>query len=229
VGSTVALDRTFRFNNEIGDLAAAFVTKNPAQTKKVIASARTVRAPAVSLVSARNTAQALSEVLAHVGAWGRARGVTYSVRVLARYWYEVEDLREPAGAAGKEQGLKVVLSTVHAAKGLESDFVVIVGLRRGRSGFPANKPVDAFREAFLPMAEPFEFAEERRLFYVALTRARHRVYLLYDKRDCSGFVAELQTGDYRMVTDEFQGPSSERGNVTYLRPRSVHGARTMLD
>jgi DNA helicase-4 len=204
-GSTVALDRTFRFNNKIGEVASTFVTRNPAQTQKTITSLRTVSAPAVSLVSTDDTVTALEEVLAQVGNWGEARGERYSVRILARYWRELEPLHAPAQDYGKKRDLDVLLSTVHAAKGLESDFVIVVGLRQGRSGFPAEKPVDPFREAFLPVPEHFDFAEERRLFYVALTRARHRVYLLYDERNCSRFVDELISGGYSVAIDEFRG------------------------
>jgi DNA helicase-4 len=203
-GSTVALDRTFRFNNKIGEVASTFVTRNPAQTQKTITSLRTVSAPAVSLFSTDDTVAALEEVLAQIGKWGEARGERYSVRILARYWLELEPLHAPAKACGKKHDLDVLLSTVHAAKGLESDFVIVVGLRRGRNGFPAEKRVDPFREAFLPVSEGFDFAEERRLFYVALTRARHRVYLLFDARNCSRFVDELMSGRYSVAIDEFR-------------------------
>jgi len=80
---------------------------------------------------------------------------------------------------------------VHESKGTEADIVVLVGLQSGRNGFPAEKPLDPFEEAFLPPREPYPSAEERRLFYVALTRARHRVYLVYDRYRCSTFVDEL--------------------------------------
>jgi DNA helicase IV len=203
-GTTVALDRTFRFNDKIAAVAAAFVTRNPAQTRKVITSVRTVAAPAVSLVETSEPYQALGAVLARIGAWGVARSTKYSVRILARYWQELDDIEGTAKTLGDELGLEVTSSTVHAAKGLESDFVILVGLRGGRDGFPADKRIDSFRELFLPRLEPFEFAEERRLFYVALTRARHRVYLLYDQNNCSPFVDELQNGGYAIATDELR-------------------------
>jgi DNA helicase IV len=204
-GSTVALDRTFRFNDQIGAVASRFITRNPAQTRKVIASVRTVRGPAVSVVSTSDPLRTLKLALERIGSWGREREIRYSVRILARYWYELEDLTAVVKAAGKEMDLDIVLSTVHGSKGLEADFVLVVGLERGRNGFPAEKPLDPFREALMPNAEPFKFAEERRLFYVALTRARHRVYLLYDTDDCSSFVRELIEGGYAVATDEFRG------------------------
>jgi DNA helicase-2/ATP-dependent DNA helicase PcrA len=62
--------------------------------------------------------------------------------------------------------------TVHAAKGLEFDIVFISGLEEGL--FPHEK----MNEDHL---KPEEAEEERRLFYVALTRARKRVYLSYSQ------------------------------------------------
>ncbi|MFA0173492.1 ATP-binding domain-containing protein, partial [Vibrio splendidus] len=54
-----------------------------------------------------------------------------------------------------------------------------------------------------PKGDDYEFAEERRLFYVALTRAKHRAYLLADMTDVSDFVVELIKNKYFVDTDEF--------------------------
>jgi len=59
----------------------------------------------------------------------------------------------------------VVISTVHSAKGLEFDTVFIIGLEDGM--FPLNRAKQS----------PAELEEERRLLYVAITRARRNLYL----------------------------------------------------
>ena len=201
-GTTTALDRTFRFNDQIGQVASEFVTRNPEQVKKTIESQTVVTQPAVSLVPTAEPALGLNAVLTRIDAIATRRGTRYSVYVLARYWYELEEIR--ATLRGPYPGLEAVkFSTVHAAKGLEADVVVVVGLEAGRAGFPADKPIDPFQEMFLPPKESFEFAEERRLFYVALTRARHRVYLLFDAVSHSPFIRELKAGGYRIEQREF--------------------------
>ncbi|MDD2344376.1 MAG: ATP-binding domain-containing protein, partial [Tolumonas sp.] len=58
-------------------------------------------------------------------------------------------------------------------------------------------------EFLLPEKEQFPDAEERRLFYVALTRARHRVYLVCNPTEVSPFVAELIDQKYPVCSDEF--------------------------
>lgn len=207
-GTTTALDRTFRFNDQIGAVASRFVMRNPEQVRKEITSQASVSGPAVSLVRTADPSLALEAVLGRIQGWAKQRASAFSVYVLARYWYQLESLERAYG--NRRQGVgpgisSIQFSTVHAAKGLETDFVVIVGLEEGRNGFPADKPEDAFAEMFLPPPEAFPFAEERRLFYVALTRARHRVYLLYDAVTHSPFIRELKSDGYPIEEHELGG------------------------
>jgi DNA helicase-4 len=74
--------------------------------------------------------------------------------------------------------------------------VIIVGLQAGRHGFPSLSQDDPLLDLVLARAEPFEYAEERRLFYVALTRARHGAYLVATASHPSVFVTELLEGGY---------------------------------
>ena len=81
--------------------------------------------------------------------------------------------------------------TVHASKGAEADYVVIPGRTSGKWSFPSATPDDPVLRLAMPAREEFPRAEERRLFYVALTRARRGVLLVtIDKKD-SPFLLEL--------------------------------------
>lgn len=62
--------------------------------------------------------------------------------------------------------------TIHASKGQQADYVILVGLQEGNDGFPAPTRESIMEDALLPQVEDFPDAEERRLLYVALTRAR---------------------------------------------------------
>ncbi|WP_215900711.1 3'-5' exonuclease, partial [Acinetobacter junii] len=62
--------------------------------------------------------------------------------------------------------------TIHASKGQQADFVIVLGLQDGEDAFPAPARESIMEQALLPQPEDFPDAEERRLLYVALTRAR---------------------------------------------------------
>ena len=78
----------------------------------------------------------------------------------------LQGVTEGETEGAEETGGRVVLSTVHQAKGLEWDVVFIIGMNDGR--FPSAKSLRNSEEE-----------EERRLFYVAVTRAREALYLCY--------------------------------------------------
>ena len=124
--------------------------------------------------------------------------------------------------------------TVHASKGKEADYVIVLGMEKGKHGFPAEKTTHALLALLLPKAEAFKHAEERRLFYVALTRAKHHVYLISDANKASDFIREVVDDKYEMLSDEFKGESFQEKiadiscshcKTGYLVPRdSQHGS-----
>ncbi len=91
--------------------------------------------------------------------------------------------------ARRYPALDLEFSIAHSSKGLEADFGIVLALEEGR--FPARDRDDPVLELVMPRLEDFLHAEERRLFYVALTRARHACYLLPDAESPSPFVDEV--------------------------------------
>ena len=85
--------------------------------------------------------------------------------------------------------------TIHASKGQQADYVIILGLEEGQEGFPAPARESVMEQALLPQPEDYPDAEERRLLYVAITRARQRVWLLFNKDRPSSFVEALKQLD----------------------------------
>ena len=94
----------------------------------------------------------------------------------------------------------LTLATAHATKGLEFDHVVVVGMEAGR--FPSGRTV---AEAEDPVRA---YEEERRLAYVAWTRARRSLTLLYDPAVPSPFLLEAFTPDELGLSS---GPDAGRG------------------
>ncbi len=206
-GARTYLDMTFRFNDRLGVAATKFIRKNPEQTQRQLSSLKKSSQPAISLVPSSELVLSVALILDRIRSFEKRRQTRYQVLVLARYNHELGSLRETLGATGASPipRTRLHFATIHESKGTEADFVILVGLKVGRHGFPAEKPVDPFQEAFLPRRETFPDSEERRVFYVALTRARHRVYLVYDRFSASSFVLELACQLGATVRDEFSG------------------------
>ena len=96
--------------------------------------------------------------------------------------------------------LQVRFLTAHSSKGLEADYVVVDNLRSGRYGFPTEFVDDPILSLVLAQPDAHEHGEERRLFYVAVTRSRNWVSLIADAGRPSCFVTEiLADGAYEKV------------------------------
>lgn len=191
VHRVVDLGRTFRSVDQIAHAAKKFVLQNPAQLEKIVIPAGTTDVPALKVVSTfrHDTDDKLKQVLRSLHEGAASEGKHASVLLLGRYRYlapsNLPQLRR------EFPNLDISFRTIHSSKGLEADHVVLLNLYRGRTGFPSEIVDDPLLSLVSPDAEPFENAEERRVMYVALTRARHTVTLMGSASKQSAFVTEL--------------------------------------
>lgn len=86
---------------------------------------------------------------------------------------------------------KIEFLTVHKSKGLEADYVIVLQCNKDTYGFPSLVSDDPVLNYVLTKSDQFPYGEERRLFYVAITRAKIKTFVLYDKRFPSVFVDEF--------------------------------------
>ncbi len=91
----------------------------------------------------------------------------------------------------RKHGIKVAAKTIHAAKGLEAKAVFIIGLTDGNGGFPDIWLEDRIFQVIKKANHDALMEEERRLFYVAITRAKDKLFLLTEKGNISRFVNEI--------------------------------------
>ncbi len=184
-----ALTQTFRFARGILDPSTAFVTRNPEQTQRTLRPAEGVPDGGVTIIASGDRRDSVEEALRDIAEREGSDGPPLAVLVLGRYRGSREIL--PSTRGGRR---RVEFSTVHAAKGREADYVVVLDLRDARLGFPAQIADDPLLDLVLPPPPGGGYrthAEERRLFYVALTRARRGTYLVADALRPSAFVEEL--------------------------------------
>ena len=224
------LTQTFRFRDGILGLSTAFVQRNPEQTQRTLRSMSDTKDEGITIVADSDPREALLCALRDIEK--TAEGEQRSVLVLGRYRSSEGMLPQcwrnrslELGAAcllpaalecWQSKPLKLEFSTVHGAKGREADYVVVLDLTDERRGFPSRLEDDPLLDLVLPpvSGRAYPFAEERRLFYVAMTRARIGAYLVTDSVQPSTFVMEL---------DRMPGQLRRLGEFSRMCPRCPNG------
>jgi len=194
----VDLTTTFRCAAPIADAATKFVLANPSQIPKQVKSVLMTDGPCVHIgVPVRKRSDLLEETLRRISDDAAVHGGTATVLLLGRYRHS----RPPnmKSLAQAHPGLRLTFMTIHRSKGLEADYAVVLGLDSGRYGFPTEIADDPVLDLVLAAPEMLPNAEERRLLYVAMTRARRRVFLLAGGGEPSRFVKEILGGGYEVA------------------------------
>lgn len=112
------------------------------------------------------------------------------------------------------EGRKIRFMSVHSAKGLEADNVILINCEEGQNGFPSLIEDDPILGYVLSEEDQFEYAEERRLFYVAITRAKRHTYVLFHGDKPSPFVRELTN---IVTAQENICPLCQQGHIVIMK------------
>ena len=218
----INLETTFRCSDRIAAVATEFILRNPAQIRKNVRSTRQADGPSVHIgFPDRENLPPLMEALNRISDDAAKYDGTSTVLLLGRYRHtrpqNMTDL-----AKRYRPGLRLSYKTVHGSKGLEADYVVVLDLCSGKHGFPTEIADDPLLDLVLAAPDMHPNAEERRLLYVAITRARRHVFLLADAGPPSSFVLELIEDGYdvtvfgRLPGSDFPCPRCVKG---YLERR----------
>jgi len=212
-GDRLQITHTYRNSQELIDIAGSFVQENPSQIQKALQSPKSIEDPVVIKVYddsydiMKHKVKALVEVVAEIVF---ELGENAEILFIGRYGFDIHQLCKTGEFEEKEKGnrvlckqypkTRIVYMTAHSSKGLGFDNVVILNGSEGKFGFPSQIEDDPIMKLVLVQDNSMLFAEERRLFYVALTRTKNRVYILTPSGKPSRFVLEL-TEQYRVRLD----------------------------
>ncbi len=181
------LDTTYRFNDKLGEVANQFIQQNPNQCSKTLNSVKTKAGKSVVIAPSANVEKILDDV-------NRKASGMKSVLLLGRNHYHKPELL--SDWKNRFLSLKLDFMTCHASKGKEADFVIILAVDEGQ--FPAKVKALHLDGALTQSLDNYAYAEERRLFYVAMTRAKEKVWVTHSGSG-SVFVQELLNGDYSII------------------------------
>ncbi|MCM1290238.1 MAG: UvrD-helicase domain-containing protein [Corallococcus sp.] len=186
---------THRNSAELQNVVEPFITANPEQFEKHIRSVKHQNSPVRIIYHDKNRIGAFYKALRDIAKINSSA----QVLVLGRNRHDIDQMIS-GGLVVKQYRqiyveqfpqMDITYMTVHQSKGLESDFVILISGEDAKSGFPNKLEDDPLIGLVLSNSSTFEFAEERRLFYVALTRTRSIVYVLSDRNRPSVFVQEI--------------------------------------
>lgn len=206
------IETTYRFHNPLVNLSSDFIQKNPNQAKKELKGTGLLKSTnhqiKYSVTENQDDTYALKEIFDEL--INSKRNIEKKeIFILGRYSFDIDRLKnesnifhidKKSGAIsytleteeGEIKQLKAQFLTVHKAKGLEANIVIILNCNSGKHGFPSEMSDDTVLNLLLSEADQFENGEERRLFYVAMTRAKENVYFVADTSYKSKFIAELE-------------------------------------
>lgn len=223
-GEQLQIRNTYRNAQEVIDIAGSFIQKNPSQIKKSLFSPKHIRKPVVVLTydDAKRVLKEEGGIYATLGETvekaikmieevrsKKAKGKICSTLLIGRYSFDARNLcfsnrfsmdkmnnRITCNALPNS---KLMFLTAHSSKGLGYDDVIIINAKDDMYGFPSQIEDDPVLKLVETSDPSMDYAEERRLFYVSLTRTKNRVFIIAPKNHPSQFVLELLR-DYPSIT-----------------------------
>lgn len=217
--------RTYRNAQDVIDIAGNFIQKNPTQIQKQLISPKNIDDPVIIYTYDNSykqrgdnrrsgvlyaTANAVETALEQIMEYSRQAGKkdAGSILLLGRYGFDGDYLERSGLFEYKTRGSKIksvkypqldiTFMTVHMAKGLGYDNVIVVNGKNETYGFPSKIEDDPVLSFVIKGNNSIDYAEERRLFYVAMTRTKNRVYFIAPEQNPSEFLLEIKH-DYKSV------------------------------
>lgn len=226
---TCLMETTYRFGEPSIGESSNFILANPEQARKTVKpfnEGASTKLTFISVDQKEDFAKEVQQIISQIP-------INKSILLVGRYNFDVNVFEdsplqiriERDGVYVKCEGRKIPFMTVHQSKGLESDYIILINCKGGTLGFPSNIDDSPILKYVLSDPDIFPYSEERRLFYVAITRAKTHTFVLYDKNNPSPFVKEFKPGVNKADTDE---PKTEVIPQNLLCPKCRCGKITVV-
>ena len=174
---TFKLKNTYRNSQELINISKAFILKNPFQIKKKLKSNKHLKKPIrIIYYNDKNIEEKLLNLTKYIN-----KNIG-DYLILGRNNFDL----------AKITNKKLNYMTVHKSKGLEADNIIIINLENNVYGFPNMIQELSIEKVLFNNRINYPFDEERRLFYVALTRTKNYVFLFVNKNTPSIFIKEIK-------------------------------------
>ncbi|MDO9523228.1 MAG: UvrD-helicase domain-containing protein [Methanocorpusculum sp.] len=206
-GKELQINHTYRNSQQLIDIAGSFIQKNSSQITKKLISPKSLTDPIVLVPydDSQNAIQNLADVVTGtIGKICEEYGYESKILLMGRYNFDMKNLVNTKKFTEIQKGkskreircvqypeAKLAFMTAHSAKGLGYDNVILLNMREGKFGFPCQIEDDPILKLVTHEDMTIPFAEERRLFYVALTRTKNHIYIATPKYNPSRFLLEL--------------------------------------
>lgn len=180
---------THRNSQELQDIVEPFISANKQQISKHINSQKHQENPVRIFYHSGDIESSFRKACEEIATINK----TAKVLILGRNNKDEEKIARILFFIKRNSQLTFEYKTVHKSKGLEAEFVILINADGGANGFPNTIEDDRLLELVLGAKNEYPHAEERRLFYVALTRTRNIVYILSNQTNLSIFVKEIDS------------------------------------
>lgn len=199
------IETTYRFGEPLVALSSRFIQRNRTQIQKDIHSFNPEIKTELEFCpyNRRDYCKSIEQLISAIPA-------DKSIFLLGRYSFDdyylsfmYQSIKEGNRFYYIIGNRKIEFLTVHKSKGLEADYVILLQCNKDTYGFPSLINDDPILNYVLTQSDQFPYGEERRLFYVAITRAKIKTLVLYDKRFPSVFVDEFLQSD-KIAEDNYK-------------------------
>ena len=180
------IQNTYRNSYELINVAGSFIMQNKEQLSKNLTSSKHIE-KSVEIIYYKNEKTVLEHVIDIIN--------SKEIMILGRNNNDINKYLNKNIKLNQNKisynNKDITYLTVHKSKGLESDNVILLNMLENELGFPSKIKDEKLLRLVSPIASSYPYSEERRLFYVALTRTKNKVYLLTKKGEESIFIKEL--------------------------------------